>query len=273
MAYEIFSDDPFIILPEFLQHHLLDSLNDLLQDGVTNTFYQGLLSLAINCCPSAQAGSVLTRQPDTNYGFIAACGYQLSKLRQFTLPLDESLLTTSAGETVFLLHDMDRYNANHMDAEHYALLVTYGRIKEIQETLCVTVWQSGVIAVIVALDNFERRSAFSTQEVALVQMLGALTGVMVEALGYKEQLTAIQALHAAPPGAAHPANQSVNLLTTKEQKVLHLLKAGKSNKQIASQLGVAPETVKKHLSHIYQKLGVTNRTQATSYAGVVPQKE
>jgi DNA-binding CsgD family transcriptional regulator len=71
----------------------------------------------------------------------------------------------------------------------------------------------------------------------------------------------------------HPATQSVNLLTTKEQKVLHLLKAGKSNKQIASQLGVAPETVKKHLSHIYQKLGVTNRTQATSYAGVVPQKE
>ena len=38
--------------------------------------------------------------------------------------------------------------------------------------------------------------------------------------------------------------------------------AGHSNKQIARELGVAPETIKTHLKRIFQKLSAQTRTQA-----------
>lgn len=51
-------------------------------------------------------------------------------------------------------------------------------------------------------------------------------------------------------------------LTTQQHKVLRALKEGKLNKQIAFDLGVAEATVKAHISSIFKKLGVSNRTQA-----------
>ena len=55
-------------------------------------------------------------------------------------------------------------------------------------------------------------------------------------------------------------------LTGRELQVLALLAAGTSNQQIASELVVALETVKKHVSHILSKLGAANRTQAVARA-------
>lgn len=51
-------------------------------------------------------------------------------------------------------------------------------------------------------------------------------------------------------------------LSEREQEVLHLIAAGLSNAEIADQLVVSYSTVKKHVNHIYSKLGVKNRTQA-----------
>ena len=45
--------------------------------------------------------------------------------------------------------------------------------------------------------------------------------------------------------------------------MLHLLAAGKQNQEIAAELHVALNTVKKHATHIFDKLGTTNRTEAT----------
>jgi LuxR family transcriptional regulator, maltose regulon positive regulatory protein len=55
-------------------------------------------------------------------------------------------------------------------------------------------------------------------------------------------------------------------LTDRELQVLALLAAGTSNQQIASELVVALETVKKHVGHILGKLGAANRTQAVARA-------
>lgn len=51
-------------------------------------------------------------------------------------------------------------------------------------------------------------------------------------------------------------------LTEREMQVLQLLAQGLANKQIALQLGISEHTVKFHISGIYSKLGVTNRTEA-----------
>jgi LuxR family transcriptional regulator, maltose regulon positive regulatory protein len=58
----------------------------------------------------------------------------------------------------------------------------------------------------------------------------------------------------------------VEPLTAREVEVLQLLAAGAPNRAIAERLVVTPETVKKHLSHLFDKLGAANRTQAVARA-------
>ena len=55
-------------------------------------------------------------------------------------------------------------------------------------------------------------------------------------------------------------------LTDREAQVLSLLAQGKSNKEIASYLQIAEDTVKSHIRHILTKLGVQSRTQAVILA-------
>jgi len=52
----------------------------------------------------------------------------------------------------------------------------------------------------------------------------------------------------------------------REQQVLSLLCHGYTNKEIAKSLDISPNTVKTHLSKLFSKLGVSNRTQALSEA-------
>jgi len=51
-------------------------------------------------------------------------------------------------------------------------------------------------------------------------------------------------------------------LTDRESEVIGLLAKGLANKQIAAALGISEHTVKFHVSSIYTKLNVTNRTEA-----------
>lgn len=59
-----------------------------------------------------------------------------------------------------------------------------------------------------------------------------------------------------------PTPQLPPHLTVQERRVLQLVAAGQSNAQIAERLSIASSTVRKHLEHIYPKLGVTNRLAA-----------
>lgn len=63
---------------------------------------------------------------------------------------------------------------------------------------------------------------------------------------------------AMPP--ADPALEQ--LLTQRQREVLDRLREGKSNKQIAHELGLSEGTVKIHMTAIFKSLGVRNRTQA-----------
>ena len=58
----------------------------------------------------------------------------------------------------------------------------------------------------------------------------------------------------------------VSPLTAQEERVLQGLSAGLSNQEIASNLIVSINTVKYHVKHLYQKLGVSNRLQASEAA-------
>ncbi|MDL2339345.1 MAG: response regulator transcription factor [Pseudomonadota bacterium] len=55
-------------------------------------------------------------------------------------------------------------------------------------------------------------------------------------------------------------------LTTREAEVLYWVAKGKTNRDIGDILGMSPATVKKHLEHVYEKLGVETRTAAAGLA-------
>jgi DNA-binding NarL/FixJ family response regulator len=71
----------------------------------------------------------------------------------------------------------------------------------------------------------------------------------------------------APAAAAKLAEGVTRVqLTPRELASLRLLAEGKANKEIAQELQISERTVKTHLGHLFEKLGVTNRTEAVKVA-------
>lgn len=67
--------------------------------------------------------------------------------------------------------------------------------------------------------------------------------------------------------ASHIASHiAADPLTEREVTVLRLVATGKGNKQVASELGLAEETIKAHLKTIFLKLDVADRTHAVAVA-------
>lgn len=58
--------------------------------------------------------------------------------------------------------------------------------------------------------------------------------------------------------------EKLELLSAREKEILELLSKGLMYKEIASQLFLSPETVRKHVYHIYEKLHVSNRVAAVN---------
>lgn len=65
---------------------------------------------------------------------------------------------------------------------------------------------------------------------------------------------------------AQRVGQPEQSLSTRELEILRALATGSSNKELANQLFISEATVKTHLIHIYQKLGVDTRTAAVTVA-------
>jgi HD-GYP domain-containing protein (c-di-GMP phosphodiesterase class II) len=65
----------------------------------------------------------------------------------------------------------------------------------------------------------------------------------------------------APPRAERPAG-----LTEREVEVLRLLARGRTNREVAERLVIAPKTVGRHVENLYRKIGVSSRAAAALFA-------
>jgi LuxR family maltose regulon positive regulatory protein len=83
------------------------------------------------------------------------------------------------------------------------------------------------------------------------------------AVAFERQGTPV--LPAARPGAVAVPGL-VEPLSGREREVLGLVAAGRPNRAIAEELFIGVDTVKRHVSHIFVKLGVANRTEAVARA-------
>ena len=68
------------------------------------------------------------------------------------------------------------------------------------------------------------------------------------------------------PGEGNWGNSSPGVLTPRELEVLRLMSQGDTNQEISAHLKISPHTVKSHVIHIFNKLGVGDRTQAAVWA-------
>jgi LuxR family maltose regulon positive regulatory protein len=95
------------------------------------------------------------------------------------------------------------------------------------------------------------------------------TGGSREFISYISNLTAAwkSRYNAAPQKA--PASSVAESLSGRESDILRLIAEGLSNKEIAKDLAIAPETVKSHIKHIFIKLNVEKRAQAVSRAQIL----
>ena len=59
-------------------------------------------------------------------------------------------------------------------------------------------------------------------------------------------------------------NDSLNLLSNREKEILEMLSKGLTYKEIAEKVFISPQTVRKHVYHIYEKLHVSNRIEAVN---------
>jgi DNA-binding CsgD family transcriptional regulator len=57
----------------------------------------------------------------------------------------------------------------------------------------------------------------------------------------------------------------VSVLTAAEVRVLELISGSKTNREIASALGISPATVKRHVENIFRKVGLRSRVEAAIY--------
>ena len=77
------------------------------------------------------------------------------------------------------------------------------------------------------------------------------------------------------PASIRPVNRAPvelatehSALTEREREILRLVASGATNREIASQLWITQQTVKFHVSNVYRKLDVANRTEACHYAHI-----
>ena len=78
-------------------------------------------------------------------------------------------------------------------------------------------------------------------------------------LGAAPALACVEAL-------AQKKSPTAGSLTEREVQVLKLVASGRTNRAIASKLGISEKTVARHLSNIFNKLDLSSRAAATAYA-------
>ncbi|MGE8189683.1 LuxR C-terminal-related transcriptional regulator [Pseudomonas sp. NPDC086278] len=102
-------------------------------------------------------------------------------------------------------------------------------------------------------------------DIASQEVLDPVLAFYVERLQAANVTTpAVPTEKTAPAATGKPLAAGMEPLSEREIEVVRLLAQALPNKKIARALGLSPETVKWHLSHIYSKLGVSSRDEAVA---------
>ena len=129
-------------------------------------------------------------------------------------------------------------------------------------------------------------SGYVGEKIALEAAIGGARGYILKGASIADLLSAITTIQAGgvwvdpqlPRQVFHTflnqggkTTENLGQLSRQELQVLSMVSQGMNNKEISARLYISKKTVKNHLTHIFAKLGVTNRRQAA--LAFLPEKE
>ena len=201
-----------------------------------------------NQTQSQLLSSALRRQPGLK---VTCCRAELSECLQSltTAPADVVLLGDGPTEHDHLIQTLRTLHSNHPTVGLILLMDSYDR------QLVVNAMRAG------ARGLFCRAcQPFRALRRCISVVRHGQFWANTEQMGY-----VIDAPTSTPPARVIAAN-GVGLLTPREEQVVNLVAEGIGNRELAHQLGIKENTVKKALLRIYDKLGVSNRVELVLYA-------
>lgn len=107
-------------------------------------------------------------------------------------------------------------------------------------------------------------SGYILKKTAPARLLGAIRELYQGGAPMSSQIArkVVAAFQSKP--AASSETEALDGLSNREKEILEQLSKGLMYKEIAAELFISPETVRKHVYHIYEKLHVTNRIEAVN---------
>ncbi|RSO03942.1 helix-turn-helix transcriptional regulator [Streptomyces sp. WAC 06783] len=130
---------------------------------------------------------------------------------------------------------------------------------------------SGVARGAVAELSYQQCCEFCGAPSRPVAALVKVVANVYKALGEAQDALEVQgqlikdlraAARPSPSEGVRAARAALDLLTARERQILVLISQGNSNRSVARALGISEKTVKNHLSALFTKAGVSDRTQA-----------
>jgi DNA-binding NarL/FixJ family response regulator len=145
-----------------------------------------------------------------------------------------------------------------------ALEAIKARQSEVRVIMLTTYANPGYLARAVAAGA----AGYLTKETDPDRIVRAIRAAVAgdDLLDYELLRAALSKVTSEGPITAEPEELPVEPLTDQELAVLRLIAAGLANDEIGETLSISINTVKTHVRHIFQKLGVSDRTQAAVWA-------
>jgi LuxR family maltose regulon positive regulatory protein len=175
----------------------------------------------------------------------------------------DNRLQDSIGILRALQHDAEMTNRHYLALmiaiQLSTVLLTANKPAEASKTFCdalKTTASAGIYQMI--LDGGPQIGRL----LAMFQENAQRTGHYRELLPYADDLVARWRERYEPKLTAIARPAIAEVLSARERNIIELISRGQSNKEIARGLGIAPETVKSHVKHIFVKLDVDKRTRA-----------
>ena len=233
---------------------------------------------ASRCGVEPQPGLALLRLAQGN-GDAAAAAIRRA-VGETTQPLKRAALLPAYVDIMLAVGERERASAGCRELEELAERQASDALRAMAAhgqgavALAERDAQRGLVALRRALGLWQELAA--PYEVARVRML---IGSACRALGDADTATleleaareVFAQLGAAPDVAwidsiGQHTRPAVHGLTAREVEVLRLVAAGKSNREIATELVISEHTVARHVQNIFAKLGVSSRTAASAFA-------
>ncbi len=157
------------------RRELLGVMEAALRGGVGARFYERLLACAVRVIPGVEAGSLMLRDDQSRYTYVAAVGYDFERLKSTYLWESELARDDRPGPQLIY-----NYDANHeVEPERRNLLRSAGSVVAIKVSLSLPVELEGEVAYF-NLDSFSTEAAFDDEAVEMARMFAQQIAVLLK---------------------------------------------------------------------------------------------